>query len=55
MYSKGKIFKGGEQETSVWVTSLLRFFTSKKLQDNPVSSDTSVYADVLDRGIVLQS
>ena len=28
---------------------------SKKLQDNPVSSETPVEAHVLDRGIVLQS
>ena len=42
MYSRGKISKGGERETNVQVISLLKLFTSKKLQDNPVSSDTAV-------------
>ena len=42
MYSRVKIFKGGELETNVRVISLLKLFTSKKLQDNPVSSDTPV-------------
>ena len=42
MYSRGKIFKGGELETNVQVISLLKLFPSKKLQDNPVSSDTPV-------------
>ena len=42
MYSRGKIFKGGELETNVRVKSFLKFFTSKKLQDNPVSSETPV-------------
>ena len=42
MYSKSKIVKGGELETNVQVISLLKLFTSNKLQDNPVSSDTSV-------------
>ena len=42
LYSRGKIFKGGKLETNVWVISLLKLFTSKKLQDNPVSSDTPV-------------
>ena len=42
MYSRGKIFKGGELETNVQVISLNKLFTSKKLQDNPVSSDTPV-------------
>ena len=55
MYSRGKVFKGGELETNVQVISLLKLFTSKILQDNPVSSDTPVLANVLDRGIVLQS
>ena len=39
---RGKIFKGGELETNVQVISLLKLFTSNKLQDNPVSSDTPV-------------
>ena len=42
MYSRGKIFKGGELETNVQVLSLLKLFTSKILQDNPVSSETPV-------------
>ena len=42
MYSRGKIFKGGELETNVRVISLLKLFTSKILQDNPLSSDTPV-------------
>ena len=42
MYSRGKIFKGDELETNVQVISLLKLFTSKKLQDNCVSSDTPV-------------
>ena len=29
MYSRGKIFKGGELETNVQVISLLKLFTSK--------------------------
>ena len=29
MYSRGKIFKGGELETTVQVISLLKLFTSK--------------------------
>ena len=41
-YFRGKIFKGGELETTVQVIPLLKLFTSKKLQDNPVSSDTLV-------------
>ena len=36
MYSTGKMFKGGELETTVRVISL------QKLQDNPVSSETPV-------------
>ena len=36
MYSRGKISKGGDLETTVWVISL------QKLQDNPVSSETPV-------------
>ena len=35
--SRGKIFKGGELETTVRVIS-----HQKKLQDNPVSSETPV-------------
>ena len=31
MYSRGKIFKGGELETNVQVISLLKLFTSKKI------------------------
>ena len=42
MYSRGKIFKGGEIEINIWVISLLKLLTSKKLQDNPVSSETPV-------------
>ena len=42
MYSRGKIFKRGELETTVRVISLLKLFTSKTLQDNPVSSETPV-------------
>ena len=36
MYSRGKISKGGELET------LYKSYHSKKLQDNPVSSETPV-------------
>ena len=50
MYSRGKISKGGELEMTVYES-----YHSPKLQDNPVSSETPVYANVLDRGIVLQS
>ena len=42
MYSRDKNFKGGELETNVRVISLLKLFTSKKLQDSPVSSETPV-------------
>ena len=42
MYSRDKMFKGGELETNVWVISLLKLFTSKKLQDNPLSRDTPI-------------
>ena len=31
MYSKGKIFEGGELETNVQVISLLKLFTSKQI------------------------
>ena len=39
---QGKFFKGGELETNVQVISLLKLLTSKKLKDNPVSSDIPV-------------
>ena len=42
MYSRGRISKGGELETNVWVISLFKLFTSKNIQDNPVSSETPV-------------
>ena len=42
MNSRGKIFKGGELETNVWVISLLELITSNKLQDKLESSDTPV-------------
>ena len=42
MYCRGKIIKGGELKTNVWVISLLKLFTSKQMQDNPASSGTPV-------------